>query len=140
MVAARSFPHSYVNTPVLRALDDMHEAPSTDKLTVLLDAALTGGLVVDITGSTKETGPQARTLISSDGQGVLPLFTSMKALESAVGTSAPGTMVQATILPAREALSLVMADELAAVQFDPGPRALVVARTHIEAALGGHSE
>lgn len=139
MAPARRFPHSYVNTPVLRALEDLHAAPSEEKLTVLLDAALTGGLVVDITGSTQETGPQARTLISSDGHGILPLFTSMRALEDAVGASAPDTMVQATILPAREALALVTADDLAAVQFDPGPRALVVARTHVEAALGGHS-
>lgn len=139
MAGSPRFPHSYVNTPVLRALDDMHDEPSTEKLTGLLEAAMTGGLIVDITGSTQETGPQARTLISSDGKGVLPLFTSMKALEAAVGTSAPGTMVQATILPARDALTLVTADDLAAVQFNPGPRALVVARAHIEAALGGHS-
>jgi hypothetical protein len=139
MAGSPRFPHSYVNTPVLRALDDMHDEPSTEKLTGLLEAAMTGGLIVDITGSTQETGPQARTLISSDGKGVLPLFTSMKALEAAVGTSAPGTMVLATILPARDALTLVTADDLAAVQFNPGPRALVVARAHIEAALGGHS-
>jgi len=139
MVPPLRFPHSYVNTPVLRALEDLRAAPSDEKLTALVDAALTGGLVVDITGSTQETGPQARTVISSDGQGVLPLFTSMRALEDAVAASAPDTMVQATILPARDALTLVTADDLAAVQFDPGPQALVVARAHIEAALGGHS-
>jgi hypothetical protein len=139
MTPARGFPHSYVNTPVLRAIEDLHSAPTEDKLTALLETILTGGLVVDITGSTQETGPQARTLISTDGQGILPLFTSMKALEEAVATSAPGTLVQATILPAREALTLVTVDDLAAVQFNPGPRALVVARTHIEAALGHHS-
>jgi len=140
MAAAPRFPHSYVNTAVLRALDDLRATPSEDTLTALLDAAQRGGLVVDITGSTQETGPQARTLISSEGHGVLPLFTSMRALEDAVGASAPDTMVQATILPGREALALVTADDLAAVQFDPGPRALVVARSHIEAALGGHSD
>lgn len=137
---ARRFPHSYVNTGLEHAIQNLYASPSEDKLPELLIAASKGGLVVDITGSTQESGPQARTLISSEGHGVLPLFTSMKTLEEAVGASAPGTMVQATILPAREALALVETPDIQAVQFNPGPFGLVVARAHIEAALGGNPE
>ncbi|WP_308466848.1 SseB family protein [Rathayibacter soli] len=139
MKPSARFPHSYVNTGVEFAIQGVYASQSEDALPALLHAALSGGLVVDITGSTQESGPRARTLVSSDGHGVLPLFTSMKALEEAVGTSAPGTMVQATILPAREALALVQTPDIAAVQFNPGPFGLVVARAHIEMALGVHS-
>ncbi|TAM70577.1 MAG: SseB family protein [Microbacteriaceae bacterium] len=132
------FPHSYVNTGVEHAIQDVFATQSESALPGLLRAALKGGLVVDITGSTQESGPRARTLVSSEGHGVLPLFTSMKTLEEAVGAVAAGTMVQATILPAREALALVQTPDIAAVQFNPGPFGLVVARRHIEAMLGVH--
>jgi hypothetical protein len=138
MKPAARFPHSYTNAAVERALTALHEAPSEERLDDLLAAAMKGGLVVDITGSTQESGPQARTLVSEEGHGVLPLFTSMKALETAVGSAAPGTMIQATILPGRQALTLVEGGDLAAVQFNPGPTALVVARVHVSAALGAH--
>jgi len=134
------FPHGYVNTGVEHAVQDVFATQSESALPAVLSAALKGGLVVDITGSTHDSGPQVRTLVSSEGHGVLPLFTSMKALEEAVGASAPGSMVQATILPAREALALVQTPDIAAVQFNPGPFGLVVARAHIEAVLGVHSE
>lgn len=134
------FPHSYTNTAVARALDALHQEPNDERLGEVLDAATRGGLVVDITGTNEESGAQARTLVSSDGHTVLPLFTSMRVLEEAVGAASPGTLVQAAILPAKDALALALAENIAAVQLDPGPNALVVARPHIEALLGGHSE
>jgi hypothetical protein len=98
-----------------------------------------GALVVDVTGSTPETGARARTISSTDGQLVLPLFTSMRELETAVAQSEAGAAVQAIIIPGREALELIATAAFAAVQFNPGSHGQVVAREHVEAALGKRS-
>jgi hypothetical protein len=136
--ATPRFPATYVNTAVERAIDALHEAPSERTLHGLLSAAQKGGLVLDVTGSTPETGTQVRTIVSTEGQLVLPLFTSMAQLKLAVGQSAvgAGTAVQAAVVSARQALELVTGDGLIAVQFNPGGTSQVVARAHVEAALG----
>lgn len=137
-MAAPRFPQSYENVPVRKALAAIAAKPSLEALDVLLDAATKGGLVIDVTGSTEEAGTHVRTLSSTDGEPVLPLFTSMKALRSAVGqVAAKGTQVQAVILPALEALALIETADFVAVQFDPGTVTMVVARSHIESALSG---
>ncbi|MCX7522680.1 SseB family protein [Microbacterium sp. STN6] len=137
MKATPRFPASYVNTGVERALAALAAAPSEQTLSALLDAATKGGLVLDITGSSAETGTHVRTVASTDGKQVLPLFTSMKELQRAVAeTAEEGMQVQATIVPSRQALELIRTDDdFVAVQFNPGPDALVVARAHVEAAL-----
>jgi len=132
------FPQTYENLPVRNALDELAATPSMEGLDRLLTAALAGGLVIDVTGSTPETGTHVRTIATTDGRPVLPLFTSMKALENAVGQAlGPGTQVQATIVPGRDALSLIGTADFVAVQFNPGGHAQVIAREHIETALAG---
>ncbi|MDQ1583989.1 MAG: hypothetical protein QOF36_2043 [Microbacteriaceae bacterium] len=140
MKPAPRFPKSYENVAVRRALESLAAEPSREGLAALLRAALTGGLVVDVTGSTAETGTRIRTIASTNGELVLPLFTSMAALRHAVGaagstTEAAGSQVQAIVIPAREALALITTAEFVAVQFNPGATTMVVARSHVEGAL-----
>ena len=135
---AGRFPQSYENVPVRKALDAINAEPTRESLDALLDAALTGGLVVDVTGSTQESGTRIRTIASTAGETVLPLFTSMKALRDAVGAAVTkGVKVQAIIIPARDALALIETADFVAVQFNPGTNTMVVARSHIESALSG---
>lgn len=161
-MTAPQFPASYVNTAVEHALADLAAAPGERTLAALLDAAQRGGLVLDITGSDPES-PHVRTIASTDGRPVLPLFTSMEQLEIAVGQALAqdadgeaagaqpsgaqaagaqheGTAVQAAIVPARQALGLIESDDFVAVQFNPGQAAQVIARTHIEVALHGGTD
>ena len=47
--------------------------------------------------------------------------------------------MQAVIVPALEALGFISSADFVAVQFNPGATdTMVVARSHIESALGGH--
>jgi len=139
MAVKPRFPSSYENVPVRKALTAIVAEPSIENLNALLTAAVSGGLVVDVTGSTPEN-TTLRTISSTTGESVLPLFTSMKALQGAVADSAgAGTQVQAVIVPATEALGFISTADFVAVQFNPGAtETMVVARSHIESALGGH--
>ncbi len=138
MKPAGRFPQSYENVAVSKALDAINAEPTLEALDALLDAALAGGLVVDVTGSTEATGTRIRTIASTAGEPVLPLFTSMKALRDAVGaTVKKGVKVQAIIIPSREALALIETADFVAVQFNPGTNTMVVARSHIQSALSG---
>jgi hypothetical protein len=139
MAVKPRFPSSYENIPVRKALAAIVAEPSVENLDALLAAAVKGGLVVDVTGSTPDN-TTLRTISSTTGESVLPLFTSMKALQGAVadGTGA-GTQVQAVIVPATEALGFISTADFVAVQFNPGAEeTMIVARSHIESALGGH--
>ena len=134
------FPQSYENAPVRRALAAIAAEPSRENLDALVAAATKGGLVVDVTGSAPGE-VRLRTISSTTGEPVLPLFTSMKALRTAVGAASTekGTRVQAVIVPAAEALGYLGSADFVAVQFDPGAaHTIVVARSHIEDALSGH--
>lgn len=136
---AGRFPQTYENGPVRKALASIAAEPTMENLQALLAAATTGGLVVDVTGS--EPGEvRLRTIQSTAGEPVLPLFTSMKALRNAVGAAGgKGTRVQAVIVPAAEALGYIANADFVAVQFDPGAaHTMVVARSHIESALSEH--
>lgn len=136
---AGRFPQTYENGPVRKALASIAAEPTMENLQALLAAATKGGLVVDVTGS--EPGEvRLRTIQSTAGEPVLPLFTSMKALRNAVGAAGgKGTRVQAVIVPAAEALGYISNADFVAVQFDPGAaHTMVVARSHIESALSEH--
>ena len=138
-MAQPRFPQSYENVPVRKALTALAAEPTLENLDALLAAAVKGGLVVDVTGSTPQD-TRLRTISSTTGEAVLPLFTSMNALRAAVAQSAEGegARVQAVIVPALEALGFIRTAEFVAVQFDPGAaHTMVVARSHIESALGG---
>ncbi|GAB3582830.1 hypothetical protein GCM10027406_26110 [Leifsonia lichenia] len=140
MGAAPRFPQSYENVAVRKALSAIAAEPTLEHLDALLAAATKGGLVVDVTGSTPQD-TRLRTLTSTAGEPVLPLFTSMKALRDAVGATeeGAGTQVQAVIVPALEALGFIRSAEFVAVQFNPGAeQTMVVARSHIESALSEH--
>ncbi|MGO4301962.1 SseB family protein [Leifsonia sp. RAF41] len=133
------FPQSYENALVKKALAAIAAEPSRESLDALLTAATKGGLVVDVTGSTPQD-TRLRTISSTTGEAVLPLFTSMNALRSAVAQAAEGdgARVQAVIVPALEALGFIRTADFVAVQFDPGAaHTMVVARSHIESALSG---
>jgi hypothetical protein len=124
-----SYPRSYVNTAVRDALAAFEAEPSVAGIQKALALALTGGLVVDVTGSTR-----VRTLTSTDGRMVLPLFTSLSELGLAV-PEAERAEVQGTILPGRDALAIVQSADIVAVQFDPGSRQVIVKRSLVDEAL-----
>ena len=139
MAVTPRFPSSYENVPVRKALAAITAEPSIPNLDALLTAAVKGGLVVDVTGSTPEN-TTLRTISSTTGEAVLPLFTSMKALRDAVGSTpgGGGQKVQAVIVPSVEALRFIATADFVAVQFNPGAEeTMVVARSHIESALSG---
>ncbi|MCS5717464.1 SseB family protein [Herbiconiux sp. CPCC 205763] len=127
---APAFPKSYSNRPLRKALETFAALPNRTTLDALLAAMRTGGLVVDITGSTDATDPQLRTILSTTGELVLPLFTSVAELRLAVPVEQRPT-AQAMILPAREALALVETADFVAVQFDVASLAQVVKREFV---------
>jgi hypothetical protein len=139
MAVKPRFPSSYENVPVRKALAAIAAEPSIPNLDALLEAAIKGALVVDVTGSTPEN-TTLRTISSTTGEAVLPLFTSMTALRDAVGSTpgGEGQKLQAVIVPALEALRFIATADFVAVQFNPGAEeTMIVARSHIESALSG---
>lgn len=135
------FASDYENTAVREAAQVVMDSPTSEALGALLDAARSGGLAVDVSGSTPETGARVRMVSATDGQPVLPLFTSVAAVQAAVASADPvdgeQPPVQAAILEASEALGLIRSAPFIAVQFDPGTIGLVVAREHVDRALDG---
>ena len=133
-MAAPAFPKSYSNRPLRAALVAFAEHPDESTLEALLAAMTVGGLVIDLTGTTDAGDPQARTILSTDGQQILPLFTSVTELRAAVPPAARKA-VRATILPAASALRLIESADIVAVQFDAGTLAQLVTRPFVERAL-----
>ena len=127
---APSFPKSYSNRPLRKALETFAALPTRATLDALLAALGTGGLVVDISGTTDAADPRLRTILSTDGELVLPLFTSVSELRLAVPEESRAA-AQAMILPAPEALALLDTAEFVAVQLDPGSIAQVVKREFV---------
>ncbi|NQX29171.1 SseB family protein [Microbacteriaceae bacterium VKM Ac-2854] len=128
-------PASYANAQARSALEALVAAPTVDLVDALLAACLAGSLVVDVTGSTPEAEPRVRTVTSTNGQLVLPLFTSTDEVRLAV-PRAQHARVQSLVLPGRDAFELIRSAEFIAVQLDPGSIAQVIARSFIENALG----
>jgi len=122
--------------PELRAaIDSLLAAPGYDALARLLAACRAGALIADVTGSTGVDDARVRTIASTDGRRVLPLFTSMARLRQALPPQ-QRPIARGAVMPGREALGFVVSADCAAVQFDPGPESLVVLREFVEAALG----
>jgi len=131
-----AFPQSYENRAAAVALDRLIENPGEDTLTALLDAALRGGLTVDVTGSPSPKDLRLRTLQTTDGRQVLPLFTSMKELKATVDAAGQsGTTVNGIIVPGRQALGFIETADFVAVQFNPRLTGGIVAREHVLTAL-----
>lgn len=132
----------YINESVELAHATLLEAPNYDRLAVFLNTLREGYLFVDITGTPKGTkggrksGPRIRTTRSTQGQLLLPLFTSMEALRSAV-LSAGKKMGEpkGALTPAVDALGMIRSDRFVAVQLNPGPAELIVLRKYIERVL-----
>lgn len=126
----------YANVGVHDAIAALQTTPDYERLAAFLTSLREGYLVVDVTGTQKEKATHIRTIRSTQGQLLLPLFTSMSELRSAV-PKAEADRVKGAILPAEEALRLIRSDRFVAAQFDAGSSALVVLRKYIDLVLAG---
>ena len=137
----------YENLAVREALTELHAAPDYSRLVTVLEALREGYLFSDVTGSaspaaqgTKKSarrrGTRVRTLRSTTGQLVLPLFTSMVQLRGAV-TDVQQDQLRGALMPSREALNLIASDRFTAAEFDKGaPHSLVLLRKYVSLAAG----
>ena len=127
---------NYENEAARAALIAFKETPDYEHLAAFLNALREGYLVVDVTGtSTKKKGPRVRTIRSTKGQLVLPIFTSMAELR-ALAPAAGGGELKGAIMPAHSVLSLITADRFVAAEFDKASAALVCLRKFIVLVLG----
>ena len=79
---------TYENTGVREALRQLLDTPDYEHLAAFLMSLREGFLVVDITGAmSKKKGARVRTIRSTNGQLVLPIFTSMEELRAVVPAS-----------------------------------------------------
>lgn len=132
--ARASRPGPYRNEEARRALEALVAAPTAEGVERLLTACLEGSLVVDITGSQPGGVPHVRTVATTTGEQVLPLFTSTDEVRTAIPRQ-QHPRVQMLVLPGREAFALIGTADFVAVQLDPGSIAQVVARSFIERSL-----
>lgn len=126
----------YANELVQNSLAALQAEPDYVRLAAFLTSLREGFLVADITGTHKKKSTHVRTIRSTKGQLVLPLFTSMAELRLA---HPKGSRDQAkgAIMPALEALRLIETSPFVAVQFNTGSAALPVLRAYIARVLGG---
>lgn len=128
----------YENVTAHETLAALQTTPDYEHLAAFLNSLREGCLVVDVTGARKspKKGTRVRTIRSTTGQPVLPLFTSMAALRSAV-TDKQRADVKGAVMAAREALALISTDRFVAAEIDKGsPASLVVLRKYIILAAG----
>lgn len=134
----------YENTGAREALDALQATPDYEHLAAFLSALREGYLVADVTGQVggakgskkqKRSGTRIRTIRSTKGQLVLPLFTSMAELRTAVPKGSNGEAAKGAVMPALGALNLIRSDRFVAAEFDAGTAKLVVLRKYIELAL-----
>lgn len=129
----------YANERVRAALRELQATPDYAHLAEFLLALREGYLVADVTGgASKKKGTRIRTIRSTKGQLVLPLFTSMDELR-AVAPAARRPEVKGAIMPAREAIALIRTDRFVAAEFDKAGTSLVVLRKYLELALDKES-
>ncbi|WP_336992199.1 SseB family protein [Leucobacter sp. VD1] len=125
----------YANDSVREALRELQQQPDYARLAAFLNALRDGYLVADVTGtSSKKKGPRVRTIRSTKGQLVLPLFTSMAELR-AVAPAERRAEVKGAIMPAHEAIALIRTDRFVAAEFDKAGASLVVLRKYLSLAL-----
>ncbi|AJM76905.1 SseB family protein [Rathayibacter toxicus] len=124
------------NIPAREALEKLIEVPTTEGIDRLFAACFEGSLVVDITGSQPGSTPRARTIATTTGEQVLPLFTSTDELRTAVPRQ-QRARVQMLVLPGREAFALIDNADFVAVQIDAGSLAQVITRSFVTRALFG---
>lgn len=129
----------YENTPVREALTALQTTPDHAHLADFLLALREGHLVADATGTMQKKrgkGIRVRTIRSTDGRLVLPLFTSMDRLRATV-TDKPSDQIKGVVMPAKDALGLITTDRFVAAEIDKGADwGLVVLRKYISLAAG----
>ncbi|MBL5972330.1 MAG: SseB family protein [Candidatus Leucobacter sulfamidivorax] len=125
----------YANTAVREAIEALQARPDYERLAAFLAALREGFLVADVTGTAKKKATHIRTIRSTDGRLVLPLFTSMAELRLAM-PKGRGDQAKGALMPALEALRLIRTKPFVAAQFDVGSAALVVVRKYVDLALG----
>ncbi len=125
----------YANTQVREAILALQAEPDYERLSAFLTALRDGFLIADVTGTQKKKSTRVRTVRSTTGQPLLPLFTSMHELRLA-HPKGRADQAKGAIMPASEALRLIRSSPFVAVQFDAGSAALIVLRKYIELALG----
>lgn len=126
----------YENTDVREAILALQRTPDYEHLAAFLTALRHGFLIADVTGTQKKKATHVRTVRSTTGQPLVPLFTSMAELRIA-HPAGRREQAKGAIMPAAEALRLVRAGSAVAVQFDAGSAAQVVLRKYIELVLQG---
>lgn len=124
----------YRNVEVEQSLAAFQAEPDFVHLAAFLNALREGYLVVDVTGTSKKKATHIRTIRSTKGQLLLPIFSSMEELRAAV-PKGKGDAVRGAILPALEALRLIKSDRFVAAQFNAGSAAFVVLRKYIQLVL-----
>lgn len=126
----------YVNEGAEQALKAFQATPDYEHLAAFLLSLREGHLVVDVSGtSSKKKGPRIRTIRSTKGQLVLPLFTSMQELRTTVPANRRAE-VRGAVVPGREALALISSDRFVAAEFDKSSAALVLLRKYVSLAAG----
>ncbi len=120
---------------VRAAVDALLAEPGYPSLARLLSAVRAGHLIVDVTGSTSVEDARVRTIASTDGARVLPVFTAMRRLREALPRQQL-PIAKGAVLTGTDALEFVRSADCVAVQFDSGADALVVRRVFVEEALG----
>lgn len=135
MAAAHEVPEgideNYANEAVRAALVALQATPDYEHLAAFLNALREGYLVVDVTGAnSKKKGARVRTIRSTKGQLVLPIFTSMDELRSLVPAKR-GEEVKGAIMEAKSALALIASDRFVAAEFDKASASLVILRKYI---------
>lgn len=122
----------YENTGVRDALRALQQTPDYERLVAFLESLRHGYLIADATGGTSKKGTRIRTIRSTRGQLVLPLFTSINELRSAAGNDkAKGVM-----MPAKKALALIRSDRFVAAELNPASSKQVLLRKYVELAAG----
>lgn len=124
------------NAAVRDAIIALQAAPDYARLAAVLEALRGGFLIADVTGTPKKKPTRTRTIRSTTGQLILPIFTSMNELRAAV-PHAQAEAARGAIMPAKSALRLIRSDRFVAAQINPGsPTELVIVRKYVELALG----
>ena len=141
-ISAADVPHGdisadYENSDVREALAALQATPDHEHLAAFLTKLREGYLVADVTGAVQKKnrkGVRVRTIRSTNGQLVLPLFSSMERLRATV-TDKPRDQIKGVVMPAREALALITTDRFVAAEVDKGSDwGLVVLRKYITLA------
>jgi len=125
----------YANTGAQEAITALQATPDYEHLAALLNALREGYLVADVTGAiSKKKGARVRTIRSTKGQLVLPLFTSMDELRAAYPPHQRDD-AKGAVMVAREALALIGSDRFVAAELDKATASLVILRKYVTLAV-----